>query len=60
MATFTYDLGQNWKLEQTVVEVKGGRGVSETMVFYNKDGASIALPNESCERLRAIFKKITQ
>lgn len=54
MAIFTYDLGHNWKLEQTVNEVKG-KGIVETMSFYNGKEA-IYLPNESCQKLRDLFK----
>jgi hypothetical protein len=57
MATvrFEYDLAKNWKLAQYSNDGK------ETMIFYQDDELDgIALENESCERLRAIFKKINQ
>ncbi len=50
---FEYDLGKHWKLAQYVNDGK------ETMIFYQDEELNgIALENESCEKLRAIFKKI--
>lgn len=50
---FEYDLGKHWKLAQYANDGK------ESMVFYQDDELNgIVLENESCERLRAIFKKI--
>ena len=52
---FEYDLGKGWKLAQYANDGK------EAMIFYqDNELEGISLPNESCERLRAIFKHINK